>query len=87
MPYLQERAGELNYIELKPTGHGWNVSVHRVWTKPIHYYRISAASIKRFEHIVNRDDYSNFNIELGRTGWAEIQLYRDDVLKTPWVSQ
>ena len=87
MSYAEKHVGELNYLAIIPTGNGWNVEVHRVFTRPTKYYGISESSVKRIEHIINRDDYHNFNVELGRTGWAEIQLYKDDVLRVPWTSQ
>lgn len=83
----EDRAGELNYIALLPTGNGWNVEIHRVWTAPKKYYDVSPSTVARLNHIINRDDYDNYHVELGRTGWVEFQLYRDPVLKNPWKSQ
>lgn len=83
----QDRTGELNYLAVIPAGNGWNVEIHRVWTEPVKYYGVSPSTVKRLENIINRDDYDNYNVELGRTGWAEFQLYPDPVLKLPWKSK
>lgn len=66
----------LKHMSLQPSANGWNVSVKRLNKEgePNKYYGVSASTVGRFQELLNRDEQGIF-IHLGRTGWAEIDLF------------
>ena len=73
----------MSWMKLLPAGNGWNVKVVRLLREPYKYYGVSRSTVKRLNRIINRDGYDNYNVELGFTGWCEIELYPDPVLNQP----
>lgn len=73
----------LDFVKIIPASNGWSAEWHRHGIETRMFYGISPASVKRIERIILTDGYCNYHVELGRTGWAEFELYPDQDLIPP----